>query len=122
MAEVIKNVDEEAKTKGIIFDGFPRMMSQATMLDKVAAEMGMELSKFIYLKVGVDEVIKRISLRSETGGRADDKDPVAVKNRLDVFSKESVPLLEYYKNNGKLVEIDGEMTIEEVYAEIKKHL
>jgi adenylate kinase len=122
MAEVIKKVSDEAKTKGIIFDGFPRMMSQATMLEEVGAEMGMEVEKFIYLKVGVDEVISRISKRSETGGRADDKDPAVVQNRLDVFAKESVPLLEYYKNNGKLVEVDGEMSIEDAFAEIKKHL
>ena len=122
MEQVIKKVGDEAKAKGIIFDGFPRMISQAEMLDRAATEMNMEISSVIYLNVSVDEAVKRLTLRAESGSRADDKDPVAVKNRLGVFAKESVPLLEYYRQKGNLVEINGELSIEEVFAEIQKYL
>lgn len=122
MEEVIKNVGEQVKENGIIFDGFPRMISQAKMLEKIAAELGEEISKFFYLKVSPETALKRIAARAELTGRADDKDEDAVKNRLGVFERESKILLDYYGQNGKLVEIDGEMEIEDVYEEIKKNL
>ncbi len=122
MAEVIKNVGDKAKAQGIIFDGFPRMISQAKMLDQVMQEMDIELAGFFYLKISTELAVQRITARAEIENRPDDKDPAVVKNRLDVFAQESVPLLEYYRQKNKLVELDGNKSIEEVFAEIKKHL
>lgn len=122
MSEVISSVGEEIKEHGIVFDGFPRMVSQANMLDNIANNLGLEVSAFVYLKLSTKEALKRIKLRSKDGGRADDKDPQAVANRLAVFERESIPLLEYYKSKGKLIEIDGELSVEEVYSNIKRAL
>ncbi len=122
MEEVIKNVGEQIKENGIIFDGFPRMISQAKMLEKIAGELGEEINKFFYLKISPETALARIAARAELTGRADDKDEDAVKNRLGVFERESKILLDYYGKNGKLVEIDGELSIEDVYQEIKKSL
>lgn len=122
MAEVIKNVSEEIKREGIVFDGFPRMISQAIMLESIAKELDQEIDKFFYLKIKPETALKRIALRAELTGRKDDKDEEAVKNRLGVFEKESKSLIEYYKKNGKLKEIDGELSIEEVYEIIKAEI
>lgn len=122
MAEVIKNVGAKAKADGIIFDGFPRITVQAEMLDKIAEEFKTPVEAFFYIKIGAEEVQKRISIRAEIGGREDDKNPEVIKNRIGVFLKESEPLMDYYRKQGKLIEIDGEQKIEEVFEEIKKHL
>ncbi|MFA7663010.1 MAG: adenylate kinase [Patescibacteria group bacterium] len=122
MHEIINNVSAEANPNGIIFDGFPRKVSQAEMLDKIANQLGTPIKAFFYIKVGAQEVVKRIGLRAETGDREDDKDPAIVQTRIDVFVKESEPLMAYYRQQGKLIEIDGEQTIEQVFEEIKKFL
>jgi len=122
MAEVIEHVGEEIKVKGIVFDGFPRMISQAKMLDEITKGLNLEVTAFIYLKISPEEALRRIEARAQLGDRADDKDAAAIKNRMGVFQQESTILMDYYKSQNKLITIDGEMSIEEVYAEIKKHL
>lgn len=122
MAEVIKHVGSGLKEKGIIFDGFPRMISQAKMLDEITSELDLQVDAFFYLKISPEEALKRIAQRSQTGNRADDKDASAVKNRMGIFNQESTILMDYYRQQNKLVEINGEMSIEEVYTEIKKEL
>jgi len=122
MGKVISTVGDKIKESGIVFDGFPRIISQAQMLDEISASLGQEVDKFFYLKIKPETALARIAARAELTGRADDKDADAVSNRLGVFEKESNSLIDYYTKKGILVEIDGEMSIEEVYEEIKKHL
>ncbi|MDP3837155.1 MAG: nucleoside monophosphate kinase [bacterium] len=122
MSQVIQSVGAEIKDKGIVFDGFPRILSQAEMLRVITTEIGMDVDAFFYLHISPEEALRRIAARSQDGGREDDKDASAVKNRMDVFNTQSTSLKDYYGSRGKLVEIDGELSIEEVYAEIKKHL
>lgn len=122
MAEVIKHVGNDIKNSGVVFDGFPRIISQAEMLNEIAAELNLEVNAFFYLKISPAEALRRIEARSKTNSRADDKDAAAIKNRMGVFNQESSILIDYYRAQGKLIEIDGELSIEEVYAEIKKHL
>lgn len=122
MEQVIRTIKIRPEEKGIVFDGFPRMLSQAGMLEKIIEEADYEFIGFFYLKVSVETALQRITARADATNRQDDKDQEAVKNRLDVFEEESVPLLEFYKNKNRLIEIDGEKSIEEVCAEIKKYL
>ena len=119
MGQVIKNVGDQIKKEGIIFDGFPRMISQAKMLESITLELNQEIDKFFYLKISPETALKRINLRAEETGRSDDKDELAVKNRLGVFNQESSILIDYYSKNGKLKEINGELSIEEVYRIIR---
>lgn len=122
MGKVISAVGNKIKESGIVFDGFPRIISQAQMLDEISADLGQEVDKFFYLKIKPETALARIAARAELTGRADDKDADAVRNRLGVFEKESSSLIDFYSQKGILVEIDGEMSIDEVYAEIRRHL
>lgn len=122
MKQVIKNTKIDPQSPGIIFDGFPRILSQARMLEKIIMESDFEFVGFFYLKVEVETALKRIAARSTITKRIDDTNQAAVQNRLDIFAEESIPLIEFYKNKNCLIEIDGEKSIEEVYTEIKKHL
>lgn len=122
MAEVIEHVSDEIKDKGMIFDGFPRMTSQAEMLDKIAKDLNLKVDAFIYLNITPEEALRRISERAEIEHREDDKDQLAVKNRVEVFRQESTALLEHYRNQNRLTEIDGELGKDGVYEEIKKCL
>jgi len=122
MTQVIKNVGQEILEKGIVFDGFPRIISQAQMLKDITEELNMKISAFVYLKITPEEALRRIKARAEISKRSDDKDAEAIKNRLDIFHKESIILLDYYRSQNCLIEIDGEMSIEEVYSTLKKSL
>ena len=83
--------------KGYIFDGFPRNIEQAKEMEKV----GIKYDSVIYLDVSKEEVIRRLTAR----GRADDKPEIIIK-RLEVFERETAPLLEYYKD--ELIKIKAE--------------
>jgi adenylate kinase len=119
---VLQNVQQPAQETGIIFDGFPRMVPQAELLDKIMAEVGLEVDAFILLDITVEEAEKRIAARAEATGRSDDKDKSVVNNRLEVFRQESEPLIARYQETGKFIRIDGSQAIEKVFAEIEKHL
>jgi len=90
---VINAVKERLKKpdaqKGYIFDGFPRSVQQAEMMEKA----NIEYDHVINLQVSEEEVIRRLTAR----GRADDK-PEIIKNRLKVYHRETAPLLTYYKD------------------------
>lgn len=119
---VLQNIQKPAQETGIIFDGFPRMVPQAELLDKIMAEVGLEVELFILLDITSEEAEKRIAARAAATGRSDDQDKAVVSNRLEVFRQESEPLIARYEADGKLIRIDGSQTIEEVFAAIEKHL
>ena len=98
--------------KGYILDGFPRTTVQAK-----AFENG--INKVIYLKVSDKEALWRLSGRDDN--REDDT-LKAIRKRIEVFHIFTEPVLEFYKNKGILLEIDGEKTIEEIHEEILSKL
>ncbi len=108
---------EDVKKNGFILDGFPRTLPQAKALDNMLSELNMPLDKVIYLNVPDEEVIKRLLLR----GRADDREDV-IKKRLQVYRKQTQPLIDYYKEKGILAEISGVGDIEEITRKIEKAL
>ncbi len=123
-----------------LLDGFPRTPAQAVALDGVLSDLGKKLDFAIALEVDNDVVVERISSRRicrecgfvgtvedapacpDCGGemyqRADDN-AESVRNRLDVYDKQTSPLIDYYRGNGTLVEVDGNRPVDEVYADIK---
>jgi len=117
---VIDAVKERLKKpdaqKGYIFDGFPRSVKQAEMMEKA----NIEYDHVINLQVSEEEVIKRLTAR----GRADDK-PEIIKNRLKVYQRETAPLLTYYKDEIINIKAEGstpEKISKEIIGKIKWRL
>lgn len=103
---------------GVIFDGFPRTIAQAEALNAMLKERGQEVSTVIGLEVDDEELIKRIVARGATSGRADDNAETA-KKRLDTYYSQTLPLKDFYINEGKYAKIQGVGSIDEIYSNIK---
>jgi len=116
--EVLRDVKKQAVETGIIFDGFPRIINQAILLDQMLAEVGLTADAFCLLKVSSEEVEKRINNRIALENRGDDKDKSVVENRMNVFLKESIPLSAHYQEKNKFYELDGEEPIETIFKKL----
>lgn len=122
MSQIITNIGQEIKKHGIVFDGFPRMLSQAKMLEKIANKFNLSINTFFYLKISPETAMNRLTARAKISKRSDDQDSKAIYNRFEAFNQESTILIKYYQKQNKLIEINGELSIEEVYKTIKKYL
>ena len=105
--------------KGVIFDGFPRTSPQAEALKKMLEERGDKVAAMIELDVPEDELMKRLILRGQQSGRADDNEET-IKKRLVVYHSQTQPLIEWYKKEGLHHHINGSGTLERIFADIKK--
>jgi len=129
---------------GVILDGFPRNLQQAKALDKALAETAESIDKVVYIKVSEEELLNRLSGRwicrdcqtpyhaisspPKVGGKCDkcggelyqrpDDTVETVKKRLQVYFAQTAPLIDYYTQAGKLLEIDGEGSVDEVSRRI----
>lgn len=104
--------------KGVIFDGFPRTIPQAEALKKMLDERGDKIAAMIELDVPEDELMKRLILRGQQSGRADDNEET-IKKRLVVYHSQTQPLIEWYKQEGLHHHINGLGTLERIFADIK---
>jgi adenylate kinase len=102
---------------GFLLDGYPRTLDQVRALDEVLASEGNKLDVVVELVADPEVVIDRIRLRSAEQGRADDSEDV-VRNRLDVYARETAPLIEVYGGREILVSVDGIGSIADVTARI----
>lgn len=134
--------------KGALLDGFPRTPAQAEALDVLLSEFNGCVNTVPYINVPADVLVKRLSGRwtcrgeghvfheqhnppvqkeicdfdgSELYQREDDKEET-VKNRIQVYFKNTMPLIDHYKEAGLLVEVDGEQTIEKVHEDLYKSI
>ena len=105
--------------KGVIFDGFPRTIPQAEALKRMLEERGDKVAAMIELDVPEDELMKRLILRGQQSGRADDNEET-IKKRLVVYHSQTQPLIEWYKKEGLHHHIDGLGTLERIFADIQK--
>jgi adenylate kinase len=130
--------------KGLLLDGFPRTLDQAKALDDALAAEGKAIDKVMYIKVSDEELLRRLSGRwicrdcqapynvvekppkeagkcDQCGGelyqRADDTEETARK-RLGVYFSQTMPLIQYYTEKGKLVEVDGGRAIDAVTKDL----
>lgn len=103
---------------GFLLDGYPRTVDQVRALDEVLADQGEKLDVVVELTADPDVVVNRILLRAKDSGRSDDADEAVIRNRLDVYSRETAPLIEVYGSRGLLVSVDGIGDIAEVTERI----
>jgi adenylate kinase len=108
-------VEANPDVKGYIFDGFPRTVAQAKALNQLLAENEQAVTALIALEVGDDEIVKRILLRGKTSGRPDDNDESIIRNRIDVYNRETAPVFDFYAENDRSHKVDGIGSIEEIF-------
>ncbi|TDX49268.1 adenylate kinase [Orenia marismortui] len=139
--------DEDCK-EGFILDGFPRTVNQADALSSILEELNLSLNAVINIRVSDEEVINRLSGRrickscgasfhikfnppaksgecDECGGdlyQREDDNPETIKERLNVYSKKTSPLIDYYEERKLLKTINGEQGLDEVFEEIDRFL
>lgn len=116
---VVDELQKPGYDDGYILDGFPRTIPQAAALDKFLTSDDTHIDIFLTLSVPEEELINRILSRED--GRSDDT-PEKIKTRLDVYYKETQPVLDYYKKQGIVKEINGMGSIDEIFNRITKVL
>jgi adenylate kinase len=108
--------------KGFIFDGFPRTVAQAVELDKILDEEKIPVTLLIALDVEHSELVKRLQGRAKDSGRPDDMDLKIIENRIDVYNKNTLPVMDFYKDKGKLKLINGIGSIDDIFERINRVL
>ena len=117
--EMIKQeIIDDTTSIGFIFDGFPRTSGQAKMLDQFLNYRKKPVSTVIHLESSQGVVLQRIVKRGETSGRKDDN-AKAFKTRWGAYQAQTVPALNYFEGRGKVVKVNGEQSIEDVYSDFK---
>jgi adenylate kinase len=116
MIDLIRSrLSQPDTAEGFVLDGFPRTMAQAEALDELLDELGKPLS--IVFELQVPDEVARARLLQRAEGRADDT-PEAIDRRIDLYHRETEPIVAHYRGRGNLVGIHGTGTVDEVFAEI----
>jgi adenylate kinase len=115
---VLDRVAEVDCGDGFALDGFPRTVAQAEALDRHLDELGRPLDATVSLEVGEDELRRRLAERAREQDRADDEDEQAIRQRLELFTRETEPLVDYYRRRGLLVPVDAACEIDAVTERI----
>lgn len=105
-------------SSGFIFDGYPRTTAQADFLDEYLSKHNTEVHHLLYLKVSEEELINRLQER----GREDDRDPEVVRNRIKSQKEKLDPIIKHYKEQDKVMDVDGEREINRIYDDIVERI
>lgn len=115
-------VDNTPEAKGFIFDGFPRTINQAEALDALLGEKNEAVSKLIALDVEDNEIVTRLLERGKTSGRSDDSSEEIIRNRIDIYKKETAPVYEFYEGTNKSKTINGIGSIDEIFERLSHEI
>ncbi len=107
-------VEKNANTKGFIFDGFPRTISQAEALDTFLAEKGETVNGMVALEVSEDILVARLLERGKTSGRSDDQDEEKIRNRFNEYNIKTAVLKDFYAKQNKYFGANGVGSIEKI--------
>jgi adenylate kinase len=144
IAMLLERLSQGDCARGCLLDGFPRTLEQATALDEALAQEGKGIDKVLYIQVPQNELVSRLAGRwncrqcgsvyqerfqpprqagrcDQCGGelyQRDDDRPETVRRRLEVYLEQTAPLIDYYRARGKLVEIGGDRSVEEVAEDL----
>lgn len=107
---------EDAKP-GFILDGYPRNLAQAGALDQLLARLGQSFDAAVQLEVPTELLVERIAGRAQAEGRADDN-PDSVRKRLQVYTDQTAPVIDFYRQRGVLTVVDGVGELDQVTARL----
>nr|WP_315190922.1 adenylate kinase [uncultured Flavobacterium sp.] len=111
---LIDEVNKHPDTNGILFDGYPRTISQAEALDAFLVSIGSNVAGTIALEADDEILIARLLERGKTSGRIDDQDEDKIRNRYQEYNEKTAPLMDYYKGQGKFYAVNGIGSIAEI--------
>lgn len=114
---VADRLGEPDAAQGFLLDGYPRTPAQVEALAAWLRDRGESLDAVIRLVVREDEVVGRLLKRAETEGRADDTEDV-IRERMDIYNRETAPLAATYADQGLLLDVDGMGEVDEVSERI----
>lgn len=121
--QIIRKVmDRYPSGQGFVFDGFPRTIGQARMLEDFGQQYNLQISGMIYLKVQEKQIIERIRKRAQEAGRKDDQDPDIIQKRIQGQRKQLIDLKTFYQEREKYYEVDGTGDMEEVFEQIRQKI
>jgi len=111
---------ENHEVTGFVFDGFPRTTVQARKLDEMLEAKKAPITIMLALEVEYNELLARLLNRGKLSDRSDDQDESIIRGRLDIYAKTTLPVMDYYKAQGKYRGVNGMGTIDEVFERICK--
>jgi len=114
-----EQLDRPEAKNGAILDGFPRTAAQAELVDKTLGQRGQRLNHILLLDVTEDELVRRMSARAQVEGRADDT-PEAIATRLQVYQRDTAPLIAHYAQRGIVHRVPGTGTVDQIAGDIKR--
>jgi len=115
-------LDNNPQAHGFLFDGFPRTTAQAEALDKLLAQKGTSIAIVLALQVSARELVKRLLNRGLTSGRSDDTNEEIIGARIAEYEKKTAAVAEYYKKYGKVVYIEGEGDVDEIFQALSREI
>ncbi len=112
-----KHASRHIGAPGIIFDGFPRTLNQARLLDRMMEKKKLAINLVIGIKVQEEELVSRIKHRSSNSDRNDDREAI-IHKRMDIYKEQTYPVIDYYKQQGKFESVSGMAPVETVFERI----
>ena len=114
---VRNRIDEEDAEPGFLLDGYPRTLAQVEELDGMIKHTGHALDAVVVLTVDPDEIVQRLLQRAQVEGRADDTEDV-IRRRQELYTEQTEPLIDVYRDRNLLIEVDGMGEVEDVTRRI----
>jgi len=111
---VLERMGEGDCASGFVLDGFPRTVPQAEALERRLEELRRPLDAVVSFEIDEGELRDRLAGRATEQDRAEDDDEGAIRRRLELFDRETEPLLDFYEGRGLLAEVDAKGELDEV--------
>jgi adenylate kinase len=121
IAIIEKRLSEPDASEGFVLDGFPRNLAQAQALDTMLGNIGRVLDAILFFAVSDEIGMERALSRAALEARADDTREV-IARRLEIYHRETEPIVEHYRTTGKLIPLHADRSIEQVWSEISSAL
>lgn len=111
-------LEKNTQANGFLFDGFPRTINQAKALDKLLELKRTQIDLVLALQVNEEELVRRLLERGRTSGRADDTSEEVIRKRFQVYSSDTEPVAQHYKDEGRFEAIPGEGSIDDIFSRL----
>ena len=122
MAGILEErLSQQDVVNGFILDGYPRNLTQAETLTAVLDRLKLPVEEAILIDIDAEQIIQRIAKRAQKEGRTDDTEET-VRNRLRVYTEQTEPVADYYKERGLLTRVLGDGTVDEIFQRIRSIL